>query len=166
MAVDQVVQEDLAVHRRDGRRDDNLDNFEPGIGRRSVADDNHAAVVDNQTVAARIPLVEVDQHFDRTYFEELVHLAVADRHPLVAAVVVHLPATMQLLAVRPMAAKSESDFAFDNWLEYVRLRNEMDNRMQIIDDDRFGKKSRKLATYQILVAVAVELVAVDTMKLD
>lgn len=83
-------------------------------------------------MAARIPLVEVGQHFGRTYFGELVHLAVADRHPLVVAAVAHLPVTMQLLAVRPMAAKSESDFAFDNWLEYVRLRNERDNRKEII----------------------------------
>lgn len=48
VAVDQVVQEDRAVHRRDGHRDDNLDNFAPDIGRRWVADDSHVAVVDNQ----------------------------------------------------------------------------------------------------------------------
>lgn len=107
---------------------DKLDNFAlPDIDMRSAVDDRHqhAAAVDSCLEVDRNSLAEVALHFDHTY-SELVHLVAVDMHQLLepVAVVVRLLAMMQPLAERPMVVtfvKSVSDFAFDNWLEYVHL---------------------------------------------
>lgn len=103
MVADQVAHDRLADVQPEVV--DTLDNFALlDIDMRSAVDDKqqHAVAVDSCLVVVdRNSLVAVELHFDHTSL-----------------------ATMQPLEELPMAVtfvKSVTDFAFDNWLEYVHL---------------------------------------------